>query len=146
VYPDGGDDWIDETGPIHPSRYNRTVADAEAATTRFMNSGRSGVVLRFAGFYGPDARHVTDLIEFVKRGFAPIPGAPTAFISSVSHDDAAAAVVAALGFPPESTTWLTIVPSGIVNSSTLSRMRSTCHTPRFLHSGWRHSLGPWARR
>ena len=104
VYPDGGDGWIDETCPIHPARYNRTVADAEAAAARFMNSGRSGVVLRFAAFYGPDARHVTDLIQFVKRGFAPIPGAPTAFISSVSHDDAAAAVVAALG-----------VPSGIYN-------------------------------
>ena len=29
VYPDRGDQWIDERTPIAPVRYNRTVADAE---------------------------------------------------------------------------------------------------------------------
>jgi nucleoside-diphosphate-sugar epimerase len=36
------------------------------------------------------------LVRGVKRGWALLPGAPDAFISSVSHDDAATAVVAAL--------------------------------------------------
>ena len=56
-------------------------------------------MLRFAGFYGPDSPQTRHLISFVRRGWAPIPGAPERFFSSVAHDDAAAAVVAALGLP-----------------------------------------------
>lgn len=100
VYPDRGDAWIDEDVPIEPTRYNRTVADAEASARRFAASGdAAGVVLRFAAFYGADAFQSKAMIEAVRRGFAPLPGRPEAFFSSVSHDDAATAVVAALGLP-----------------------------------------------
>ena len=99
VYPDSGDRWIDEATPIRPAQYNRSVADAEAAAGRFARGGGAGVVLRFALFYGPDAGQTRDLIGYVRRGWAPIPGAPDSYISSVSHDDAATAVVAALGVP-----------------------------------------------
>jgi nucleoside-diphosphate-sugar epimerase len=99
IYPDCGDAWIDEQMPMRPVRYNRTVADAEASARRFVDSGGAGVVLRFAAFYGPDAVQSRDMIAMVRRGWAPLPGAPEAFISSVSHDDAASAVVAALGAP-----------------------------------------------
>ena len=51
VYPDRGDQWIDERTPIAPVRYNRT--DAERSAERFSGSGGAGVVLRFAMFYGP---------------------------------------------------------------------------------------------
>ena len=37
-----------------------------------------------------------DIIWFVKKGWVALPGSPEAFISSLSHDDAAAAVVSAL--------------------------------------------------
>ncbi len=99
VYPDRGDAWIEEDVPIEPTRYNRTVADAEASARRFAEAGRVGVVLRFAAFYGPDAFQSRTMIETVRKGFAPMPGRPEAFLSSVSHDDAATAVVAALGLP-----------------------------------------------
>jgi nucleoside-diphosphate-sugar epimerase len=99
VYPDHGDAWIDESTPIAPSRYNRTVADAEASARRFTARGGAGVILRFATFYGPDSDFVRDLVGYVRRGWAPVPGAADSFISSVSHDDAAAAVVAALELP-----------------------------------------------
>jgi nucleoside-diphosphate-sugar epimerase len=99
TYPGRGDAWIDETVPIVPSRYNRTVADAEASAARFTANGGAGVVLRFANFYGPDSEFVRELIGYVRRGFVPVPGAPDSFISSVSHDDAAAAVIAALDLP-----------------------------------------------
>jgi len=56
-------------------------------------------VLRFALFYGPDAQATQDLVKFVENGLAPVPGRPDAFISSLTHDDAAAAVVAALTVP-----------------------------------------------
>lgn len=96
VYPDRGAAWIDERTPIEPVRYNRSVADAERSAQRFSGGGRTGVVLRFAMFYGPDSWFTRDLIRYVRRGFAPVPGAADGYISSVSHDDAASAVVGAL--------------------------------------------------
>ncbi len=100
VYPDCADRWIDETQPIAPVRYNRTVADAEAAAARFSGAGGRGVVLRFGSFYGPDAFQTIAMIDAVRKGWAPLPGSPNAFVSSVSHDDAASAVVAAIGLTP----------------------------------------------
>ena len=99
VYPDCGDRWIAEDTPISPVRYNRTVADAEASADRFAKSGRTGVVLRFAAFYGSDAWQTRDVISWVKRGWAPMPGPANAYVSSVSHDDAATAVAAAVALP-----------------------------------------------
>lgn len=96
TYPDRGDDWIDESVPLQPSVYNRTVLDAERSAAQFSAGGRRGVVLRFAAFYGPDSAPLKDFIRLLRKGWALLPGEPRKYISSVSHDDAAAAVVAAL--------------------------------------------------
>lgn len=96
AYPDRGEAWIDERTPLAPVRLNRSLIDAERSARQFSGGGRTGVVLRFAAFYGPDSRFTRDLIRYVKRGFVPIPGAAESFMSSVSHDDAATAVVGAL--------------------------------------------------
>ena len=100
VYPDRGDRWIDETSPLAPTAYNRTVLDAERSAKRFTESGRTGVVLRFGAFYGPDAEHLGDTIRMIRKGRAPLPGDPGAYISSCHHDDAATAVAAALALEP----------------------------------------------
>ena len=56
-----------------------------------------GVVLRFAWFRaGPDVKNI---LAGVRKGWAPVPGAPGAYWPAVSHEDAASAVVAALGVP-----------------------------------------------
>jgi nucleoside-diphosphate-sugar epimerase len=99
AYPDAGRAWIDEDTRLAPARYNRTLVDAEASAERFTRSGRIGVVLRFASFYGPDAFQTQDLARFARHGFAALPGVADAYVSSVSHDDAAAAVIAALRAP-----------------------------------------------
>jgi nucleoside-diphosphate-sugar epimerase len=99
IYESGGDAWVDENAPVRPARYNRTVLDAERAVRRFADAGRTGVVLRFADFYGPDARHLKEVLGMMRHGWAPLPGRAEAFVSSVSHDDAAAAVIAALDLP-----------------------------------------------
>jgi 2-alkyl-3-oxoalkanoate reductase len=99
IYEDGGEGWIDEGWPVRPARYNRSVLDAEASAERFTRAGGAGVVLRFAAFYGPDAFHVRDMLGVLRRGWMPIPGPRQAFLSTVSHDDAASAVVAALHVP-----------------------------------------------
>ena len=99
VYPDRGDAWIDEEIPLQPVRYNRTVARAEESAARFALGGGAGVVLRFAFFYGPDSEFTHDLIRAARKGWALGFGRPEAYFSSVSHDDAAAAVLAALAVP-----------------------------------------------
>lgn len=96
TYPDRGDAWINETTRLEPIAYTRTVIDAETAIERFSSQGGTGVVLRFAGFYGPDAIQVKPVIAGVRHGWSVLPGSRDAFISSVSHDDAAQAIVAAL--------------------------------------------------
>jgi nucleoside-diphosphate-sugar epimerase len=99
IYEDAGDRWVDETAPVRPTRYNRSVGDAERSAAWFTERGGTGVVLRFAAFYGPDAGQVLGLIASVRKGRALLPGRPEGFLSSVSHDDAAAAALAALGAP-----------------------------------------------
>jgi nucleoside-diphosphate-sugar epimerase len=99
VYPDRGDAWIHEDTPLEPVRYNRTVMDAEAASQGFARAGGVGIVLRFAAFYGPDAVQTLDMVKLARKGWAPLPGSPEAYFSSVSHDDAATAVLAALQLP-----------------------------------------------
>lgn len=97
MYPDMGDEWIDEDVPPDPARYNRSTLDAERSAARFGHAGGTAVVLRFGGFYGPDAVHVPDLIKLTRRGMMALPGRPEAYFSSISHDDTASAAVAALG-------------------------------------------------
>src|SRR6185369_15393984 len=58
--------------------------------------GRTGVVLRFGTFYGPDSSSSRELIALVRKGYAPLFGPANAYISSVSHDDAASAVAASV--------------------------------------------------
>lgn len=96
VYPDRGDAWIDETTPLEPTSYNTSILDAETAASSFAGPARTAVILRFAAFYGPDAIQTQSLIRALKVGWVPIPGGPQRYISSVAHDDAARAVVAAL--------------------------------------------------
>jgi nucleoside-diphosphate-sugar epimerase len=103
VYDDGGDRWLDESAPQRPVRYNRTVLDAEHSARSFGERGGEWVVLRFAWFYGPDS-FLPEMVKVARMGWAPVPGAGNAYWSSVSHDDAASAVVASL-----------IAPSGAYN-------------------------------
>lgn len=97
IYPDSGAEWIDERTPIAPAPYNDSTVDAERSAERFTASGRLGVVLRFAALYGPDD-FAREMLSFVRRGWSPLP-CPEAYYSSVAQDDAATAVVAALGVP-----------------------------------------------
>lgn len=99
IYADGGDRWIDESWPVAPARYNRSTRDAERSANTFTRDGGRGIVLRFAYFYGPDAFTTHEMMAMVRKGMSPLPGRPDAYISSISHDDAASAVVAAITAP-----------------------------------------------
>ena len=99
IYAAAGDEWVSESSRVEPARYNRSALDAEARAERFTRAGRMGVVLRFGLFYGPNDPSTTTLIQAVRRGWFPLFGRPEAYVSWAAHDDAAAAVVAALGVP-----------------------------------------------
>jgi nucleoside-diphosphate-sugar epimerase len=99
AYPDCGDRWVGEETPLRPTAYNRTVLDAERAAAGFTGSGRAGIALRFAGFYGPDAVQMRSYVDALRKGWAPLPGGPERYISSIAHDDAATAVAATLAAP-----------------------------------------------
>jgi nucleoside-diphosphate-sugar epimerase len=99
TYPDRGDEWIDESVPIEPTSYVRSVVDAESAAAEFTKSGGAGIVLRFSLFYGPGSSITRDIVSYVKRGLSPAFGAPDSYMSSVWIDDAASAVFAALSVP-----------------------------------------------
>jgi nucleoside-diphosphate-sugar epimerase len=99
IYQDCGSQWIHETVPREPVRYNRSVLDAETSVQRFAEGGGAGVALRFAFFYGPHDAFTSEVITYVRRGWLPVPGQPDAFFPLVHHASAAAAVVAALDAP-----------------------------------------------
>jgi len=99
VYPDRGDEWIDESVSIEPAKYVVSVSHAESAADEFTRSGGTGVVLRFSGFYGPDSPHSLEIVNSVRRGIAPVFGTAESYMSSVWLDDAAAAVFAAMSVP-----------------------------------------------
>jgi nucleoside-diphosphate-sugar epimerase len=101
IYADADDQWITEKFPIKPANYNRAVLEAESAATGFGASGanRIGVVLRFGLFYGADSAFTQDMLRAARKGFAMAMGRADGFLSPISHDDAAGAVVAALRAP-----------------------------------------------
>lgn len=99
-YPDSGARWISEDTGLAPASYCRGILGAEDAARSFGKSGGIAVALRFAAFYGGDARHMKSMLSIAKRGWASLPGPADAYVSSISHDDAAAAVIAALDAPP----------------------------------------------
>jgi len=99
IYADGGDAWLDESSRVQPASYNRTALDAEASAERFTRAGRLGLVLRFGMLYGFGDGFTATLIGGVRRGWFALFGRPDGFCSWAEHEDAARAVVAALGVP-----------------------------------------------
>jgi 2-alkyl-3-oxoalkanoate reductase len=99
IYPDSGDRWITEETRPQAATYNEATLKAEASADRFSKDGGRGVVLRFAYFYGPGDGFTQETFKAVRRGWLPIFGRHDGFFSTVNHEDAALAVVAALDAP-----------------------------------------------
>ncbi|MEX1195405.1 MAG: NAD-dependent epimerase/dehydratase family protein [Dehalococcoidia bacterium] len=100
VYGDGGDEWIDEDFPVKPAwTALDSTFDLEREAKRFAESGGKAVILRFGLFYGPDAQSTLDSAKLARRRMLPVIGKGQNYFSSIHHDDAARAVVAALDAP-----------------------------------------------
>ncbi len=100
AYQDQGDSWIDESSPLQTSSHTHSILDAERAAEMFTDSGGDGVALRFAQFYGPDSSQTLGLIKLASYRIAAMPGPDDQYLSSISLDDAASAVIAALKVEP----------------------------------------------
>lgn len=99
VYPDGGDEWLDETTPVVVSRdSHRSVLDAEAQVERFRQYGGFGVTLRLSSLYGPGSASA-ELLASVSEHRLTMAGDGRNFVSSVHSHDAATATLAALTAP-----------------------------------------------
>ncbi len=94
-YDPQADRWIDEDTPIQSSDFARATLAAEETTL-----AAGGVVLRFGLFYSADARSLEEGLSMARLGFGPMIGRVDAYQISIHVDDAATAVVAALGAPP----------------------------------------------
>jgi nucleoside-diphosphate-sugar epimerase len=101
LYPDHGDEWIDEDLDPAPTPVTASALTAEANLARFTAAGHTGVVLRFAQFYGPSAGHSIAMVDMARTsGLAPMPGDPGERYTSWIHvDDIGTAVAKALDAP-----------------------------------------------
>ena len=100
LYADGGDRVLDERSEVAPTRITASALEAERQAARFAadaGGSGSGVALRFSMFYGPDSAHTVGEIAAARRGVASELGPADAYRSSIMTDDAASAVLAALG-------------------------------------------------
>lgn len=96
IYPDRGDEWIDEEVAPDPFPNAQGNLVAEANARRFCAAGGVGVVLRFGLFYGPGARHSERFLAMARHHVVPLTGRADGFVSSIYTEDAGAAVLHAL--------------------------------------------------
>lgn len=101
VYQDGGSDWLDErTGTDDAgTAILRATLEGERETERFSQSGGRGVVLRFGGFYGPDAPSAQEMLKMARKRMLAQIGPGSNYFSSIYVPDAGRAVAAAIGVP-----------------------------------------------
>jgi nucleoside-diphosphate-sugar epimerase len=98
VYADGGEDWIGEDFPLAPTAVTGSSLTAADQAMAFADQYRFAVVLRFGAVYGDDPITKWQL-DRVSRGRPVVPGGPAGYISLLSVQDAAGAVLAALSAP-----------------------------------------------
>ena len=98
VYRDGGTQWLSEDAPTDDkgSTIMRAVLEGEREAERFTQSGGRGIVLRYAGFYGPEAPSTLEMIKMARRRMMFQIGEASNYFSSVYVPDAGRAVAAAL--------------------------------------------------
>jgi nucleoside-diphosphate-sugar epimerase len=100
VYPDLGDQWIDETvPPAGDVAMLEPTLEGERIAARFGESGGRAVVLRFGFFYGPTTRYVDEMLRLARWRMSMVGGKPGAYLSSIHTDDVASAAITALEAP-----------------------------------------------
>lgn len=100
TYRDAGDRWIDESAPLLDAPALADTVRGEDLALEFAADGGTAVVLRFGLFYGGSGNRGTEeALRLARWRRATVAGPPDAYLSSIHAQDAATAVVAALGVP-----------------------------------------------
>lgn len=101
VYRDGGAAWLDEHAPVDDaaSPILRAALEGEREAERFSRAGGRGIVLRFAGFYGPQAPSTMEMAALLRKRMIFQFGASSNYFSSAYLPDAGRAVAAAVNAP-----------------------------------------------
>ena len=100
LYGEHGDAWVDAASTqVAATDFTDAPAVAEENIARFSASGGRGVVLRFGRFYAAESEQTVATVRAARRGFVLDVGVAESFTPVIDADDAAAAVVAALGAP-----------------------------------------------
>lgn len=141
IYADAGDQWVTETSPVQPARYNRSTLDAERSAERFGRAGGVGVTLRFALLYGPGDAFTMQIVDAIRRGWMPVFGRREGWFAMVSHDDAASAAAAALAVPGGIYNVVDDEPLRRADFARLLATRLGAAPPRFLPA-WIARLAP----
>lgn len=145
AYPDQGDEWIRENTPIEPASYSFSLVDAETSANRFGVRGRAGVILRFGLFYGPNDAFTQTALNTLRKGWSPFLGDPGGYLAMISHDDAAAAVVAALSVPGDVYNVVDDEPVTRGEWATELARAMSARPPRFLPKWTTRLAGPVAK-
>src|SRR6266702_4267161 len=119
VYEDGGDAWITERHPVRPNAVTASSITATDNAMNFADAYRFAVVLRFGLIYGDEPTTRWQL-DRVRKGNPVVMGDPDGYLSPITVQDAAAAVVASLA-----------APSGVYNVS----------GPPLTRADWADALG-----
>ena len=101
VYADGGASWLTEDDRTDDGGTAILLAtlEGEREAERFTQHGGRGIVLRFGGFYAPDALSTLETIALVRKRMMPQIGTAANYFSSIYVPDAGSAVAAALSAP-----------------------------------------------
>jgi nucleoside-diphosphate-sugar epimerase len=100
MYEDGGNRWLDETAPLSASPGLMLPAlEGENVAQELVDAGGAAVALRFGLFYGGANRGTDEMLRLARWRGSMVAGKGSAYMSSVHAEDAATAVVAALGAP-----------------------------------------------
>lgn len=101
VYADGRTRWLSEDSPVDDAgaEVMRAAIAGEGEVQRFSDTGGKGIVLRFAGFYGPDAASTLEMFNMARRRLLFQMGPAENYFSSIYVPDAGRAIAAALSAP-----------------------------------------------
>lgn len=105
VYEDGGSEWITEREPVRVNVFSASSVTATDNAMGFADAYRFAVVLRFGLVYGDEPTTRWQL-DRVRKGKPAVMGEPAGYLSPITVEDAAHAVLASLA-----------APSGIYNVS-----------------------------
>ena len=101
VYRSGAANWLTEKAQTDDggSRMLAATLDGEKEAARLSQVGGRGIVLRFAGFYGPDTPSSSEMAAMARRRMLAQVGPGSNYFSSIYVPDAGRAVAAAVDLP-----------------------------------------------